>query len=114
MAEILRLNRPFHFRHTLEKLDGRTFVADVDRGDGKGFIAATRGGAAIHADLSKSLSVLEAGTNDYGNGVIRAPALKSHLNNATYLGKSVFVCIRFGSDSDPDFEEYYEYTVALA
>lgn len=67
------------------------------------FLAATKGGATIHATLSISLT--EIGTTGFYAGTIDATAINAHLTS--YIGGTVWECIQKAND----FEEWREVSV---
>lgn len=63
------------------------------------YLAATHGGATIHASLSKGAT--ERGTLGIYYAVFEGSDLDAQLDNVTYKGKDVFQ--RFGNQSDVDY-----------
>jgi hypothetical protein len=80
-----------------------TTVPDSGRTDGEGWIAATKGGAEIHADLKKTLTELADEQGGYRASVDGAK-LREHLY-PTYVQQVVWRAIKFGTDF-LDWEPY--------
>jgi hypothetical protein len=63
------------------------------------YLAATPGGAAIHASVSKSAT--ERGVLGVYFAIFEGADLQTQLNSATYKGKDIYQ--RFGNQADVDF-----------